>query len=96
MNDEGNEVVCVCVCVFVTRREGEERKREKTRKEDFGGVCTVRESAANESLVVVSSSSSFERTHVNEGKQTRNGVCCVCFFSSIFVSGSLETALENT
>lgn len=31
------------VCVFVTRRE----EKKKTRKEDFGGVYTVRESHIN-------------------------------------------------
>lgn len=43
------------VCVFVTRREEEKKMREKkTRKEDFGGVYTVRESYINIFLITVS------------------------------------------
>ncbi len=50
MNDEGNEDVCMCV--FVTRREEKKKRNEKkTRKEDFGGVYTVRESHINIFLI---------------------------------------------
>ncbi len=48
MNDEGNEDVCMCVCVCdKERREEKKRNEKKTRKEDFGGVYTVRESYIN-------------------------------------------------
>jgi hypothetical protein len=98
MNVEGNEDVCMCVCD--KERRGEKKREKKTRKEDFGGVYTVRESHVNIFLITFFSNTFCQFKHalsINEniGKKIIRTIF-FSYFSFLFYVSINEIRKHNT